>query len=130
MSMVTNLREKIVDYIVKIQNKETKENVPIITKKLLHENGIYNLEINNIKLRKSSDFLITYICSICEVETSVGSTQILRKIRNGVLPKCFSCCSLTIPLQKQSKEKVEIHQQSIKEFDKNYNNYLKNAYFL
>jgi len=49
---------------VKIQNKETKENVPIITKKLLHENGIYNLEINNIKLRKSSEFLITYICSI------------------------------------------------------------------
>ena len=35
--MVTNLREKIVDYIVKIQNKETKENVPIISKKILYE---------------------------------------------------------------------------------------------
>lgn len=129
---MTNLRENIVECIVKIQNKETKENVPIITKKLLHETGtgIYHLEINNIKLRKSSEFLITYICSICKVETSVGTTQILRKIRNGVLPKCLSC-SLTIPtLQKQSKEKVEIRQQSIQEFDKNYNNFLKNAYFL
>jgi hypothetical protein len=126
-----SLREKILEYIVKIQNKETKENVPIIMKKLLHEtgSGIYHLEINNIKLRKSSEFLITYICSICEVETSVGTTQMLRKIRNGVLPKCLSCCSssLTIP---QKKEKVEIHQQSIQEFDKNYNSYLKNAYFL
>ena len=129
---MTNLREKILDYIVKIQNKETKENVPIITKKLLHDtsSGIYHLEINNIKLRKSSESLVTYICSICEVETSVGTTQILRKIRNGVLPKCLSCCSLTIPLQKRSKEKEEIHQQSIQEFDEKYNNCFKNAYFL
>ena len=132
---MTNLREKIVDYIVKIQNKETKEYMPITTKRLLYETSkysscIYHLEINNIKLRKSSEFLVTYICSVCHVETSVGTTQILRKIRNGVLPKCLNCLNILPQKQKQPIEKEEIRQQSIREFEENYNGFLKNAYFL
>ena len=132
---MTNLREKIVDYIVKIQNKETKENMPITTKRLLYETSkysscIYHLEINNIKIRKSSEFLVTYICSVCDVETSVGTTQILRKIRNGVLPKCLNCLNILPQKQKQPIEKEEIRQKSIREFEENYNSFLKNAYFL
>lgn len=126
---MTNLREKILDYIVKIQNKETKENVPIITKKLLYKDGIYHLEINNIKIRKTSEYLVNYICSGCEVETSVGTTQFLRKIRNGVLPKCLGCLSIIQPMQTPLQKK-EIHQQSIQEFEENYNGFLRNAYFL
>ena len=156
---MTNLREKILDYIVKIQKKETKENVPIVTKKLLYEISkysskkecIYHLEINNMKLRKSSEYLVTYICSVCEVETSVGTTQILRKIRNGVLPKCLSCLrsghdfsnkkkeedidgekqkQLQIECKPEKKDKEEIHQQSIQEFEEKYNDLFQNAYFL
>ena len=149
---MTNLREKILDSIIKIQNKETKENVPIITKTLLYENGIYHLEINNIKIRKTSEYLVNYICSVCAVETSVGTTQILRKIRNGILPKCLSCLRsghdssnkkkeedidgekqkqpLQIKCNTKDKDKEEIHQQSIQEFEEKYNDLLKKSYIL
>lgn len=90
-----------VDSIVRFQYKKTKENIPIISKKLMVEKSKYSatkeeivhLYINEKKITKSSNFLVTYLCSQCNTENSVGSTQILRKIRsrNNNLGKCFDC---------------------------------------
>ena len=81
-----------------------------------------------MKLRKSSEYIVTYICSVCAVETSVGTTQILRKIRNCILPKCLCCSEITTLSDK--KEKEEMHQQSILEFEEKYNELFKKSYYL
>lgn len=137
-----------VNSIVLFQDKKTKENIPILAKKIMVENSKYtsskeeivHLFINNEKIKKSSNVLITYLCSNCNSKVTVGSTQILRKVRNNNLGKCFDCAlkehngkpghNLPTKLDSQIiKSKEEFHELSKKEFE-NMDDLFVHSYFL
>jgi hypothetical protein len=148
-----NIRESILNSIVKLQDKKTKEFIPITKKNILFENSkysstkdnIWHLIINDIKIRKSSEYIITYICNDCNTENTVGTTQILRKIRRGTT-KCLYC-QLNELNKKPDHNKPKfinndkcyinnndftkevIREKSIIEFE-SYNDIYKNSYFL
>jgi len=132
-----------IDSIVRLQHKKTKEEIPIISKKIVVENSKYSatkeeithLYINDLKIKKSSEYQFTYLCSICNSENTVGSTQILRNIRKTKSGKCFDCALKkhnVVPgynLPKVSLSKEEFHEFSKKEFE-NMNDLFIHSYYL
>jgi hypothetical protein len=137
-----------IDSIVQIQNKKTKEFIPILSKNLLIENSKYSstkeeivhLFINNEKITKSSDYYFTYLCSNCNTENGIGSTQILRKIRKKNFSKCFDCSlkehngkpGHNLPKVIETKvtyTKEEFHELSKKEFE-NMDDLFKHSFIL
>lgn len=137
-----------IESIVRIQDKKTKENIPIISKNLWIENSKYSstkeeivhLFINNNKITKSSNYYFTYLCSNCNSENTVGSTQILRKIRKEHSGKCFDCClkehngkqGHNFPNSIETKisySKEEFHELSKKEFE-NMDDLFKHSFTL
>jgi hypothetical protein len=144
-----SIRESIMNSIIKLQCKKTKEVIPILKKELIFERSkyssskdiIWHLYINSIKIRKSSDFIITYVCNECKSENIVGTTQLLRKIRKGIC-RC-SGCSLTelnsceghniVNMNKEVKKEIiskeEFHENSVNEFEA-YDDMYKNSYLL
>jgi len=142
-------RETIMNSIVKIQYKKSKEEIPIVKKELIFETSKYSsnkeslwhLVINDIIVRKSSDYLITYMCNVCHANSVIGTTHMLRKIRNGN-PRCVDCSmkehnstpghNKVNPENHVIKEilsKEQYHEKSIEEFE-TYSDLYKNAYYL
>ena len=141
-----------VNSIIRLQDKKTKEFISIFSKNLLIENSKYSslkeeilhLFINNEKIKKSSNVLITYLCSKCNTEITVGSTQILRKVRSRKEEpgKCFDCVlkdhnvkpghnlpKVTKLDSQVSYSKEEFHEVSKKEFE-NMDDLFIHSYYL
>jgi len=144
-----NIKENIMNSIIKIQNKSTKEDIPINTKELIFERSkyssttenIWHLIINGNKIKKSSEILFTYTCNICQAENVIGTTHMLRKIRNGN-SRCVdcsrkehnetpghNCINPANHIVKEILTKVQFHEKSVEEFENLDENY-KNSYFL
>ena len=140
------MREEILNSIVGLMKKSSNEPIEIVNKKLVFEaskysstnEAIWHVFINDIKLKKTSDFLISYECLTCKKTNTVSTTQFLRKIRK-CKNNCFQCqlqilnstpdhnmCKNVnnIPLSIK-----EIHENSIIEFE-SYSEEYRNAYFL
>jgi len=143
------MREEILNTIIEIKEKKTQSNIPILKKELLFEsskyssikNNIWHVLINDIKMKKTSDYLILYSCLSCKQMNTVSTTQFLRKIRQ-CKPNCFQC-QLTNHNQcinhnqknsnkEKTKDKLsyqELYQESLKEFELYPEDY-KNSYRL
>ena len=96
------MREKILDSITDFKNKISNENIPIISKEIKVELGKYNksetiyyIYINGSKLKKSSEYFLTYNCLKCNKPNTVSTTQFIRKIRNCTTG-CYMCNEITI----------------------------------
>jgi hypothetical protein len=97
-----NIRDQILESITRFTSKENKIDIPIIKKELKFEaskysstkDQIYHIIINDIKLKKNSDYLVSYKCLLCGLENTVSTTQFLRKIRN-CKKGCYSCCNIS-----------------------------------
>jgi hypothetical protein len=146
--MINIMREEILNSIFEIKNKNDNTIIPIIKKELQFETSIkeniWHVFINDIKLKKTSEYIISYKCLNCNHINSVGTTQILRKIRQNKTG-CFNCINinnynylksnqLELPVKKISTklEKIsnqEFYKNSIIEFE-TYPDQYKNSYFL
>ena len=151
--MAGSVREDILKSIVEIKNKNDNTSIPIIKKELLFEsskyssikNDIWHVCINDIKIKKSTNYVFFYECLHCHNINSCGSTQILRKIRQ-CKAQCFQCNNIILnsrnrdndkykykqkeeparPLQKHLRE---IYEESKLEFE-TYPDTYKNSYLL
>ena len=138
-------RENILNSIISIYDKKTKQDIPIIKKELIFERSIYSstnekiwhVIINDNRLRKTTDIIITYICNSCNAKNQVGTTQFLRKIRQEKT-HCYSCSNdyhsrsssnNHDTIYKFKSDKVMFHEKSIEEFN-NCNDVYKNSYIL
>ena len=148
------MRQQILNSIITLKNKKTNEIIPILKKELIFESSkysstkenIWNVFINDIKLKKTSLYLISYKCLSCGEINSISTTQFLRKIRH-CKNKCFGCSnidnynelkkttlSIKTPVNKthckiEKKSYIEIHQDSLNEFEIYPDNF-KNSYLL
>jgi hypothetical protein len=142
------MREEIINSIVSLKKKTTNEFIDIVNKKLAFETSkysskkedIWHVIINDNKLKKTSEFLITYHCLTCHKQNTVSSTQFLRKVRK-CKATCFQCqlqILNTTPDHNFPKNKGktnpilslrEIYENSIQNFD-TYSEEYKNSYFL
>jgi hypothetical protein len=145
------LRNKILNTIVEIKNKKENTVIPIETKELAFESSkyssiktnIWHVLINNIKMRKTSDYLIIYKCLQCETINTCATTQFLRKIREGKT-QCHQCVLMDINSTCKSKEQhkkiekiqiepkkslLQIYEESQNEFER-YPDQYKNSYLL
>lgn len=141
------MRDKILESINKIKDKNTNDEINIISKELKFEvskysskkEPIWHLIINNEKIKKSSNFLFYYNCCKCNNENCVGSTQILRKIRQNK-SQCFQCNNIQLNTQIYDRSKKyrpekkilslkEQYENSKTEF-LNYPNIYQETYFL
>jgi hypothetical protein len=83
------MRQNILDSIIDFKDKQKNISIPIENKKLEFiaskysstKQEIWHLFINNIQLKKTSDYLITYECITCNNINTVSTTQFIRKIR-------------------------------------------------
>ena len=146
------MRDKILSSICLFKNKNTNENISIIKKEIKFESSkysstkenIWHVFINDIKLKKSSEYLIGYKCLTCNQENIVNTTQYLRKIRE-CKNNCFLCCNISnynnnkllndklpndkLPIIKYKKSFIKINEDSIIEFD-TFPDLYKNSYLL
>jgi len=136
------MRDQILDSIMEVREKKTNIIVPIKSKELKFESSkysstkenIWHLFINDIKIKKTSEYLISYKCLSCDQINIVGTTQFLRKIRQ-CKSNCYQCTFF--PFENKVKNKVEkkdlnlidFYQKSIKEFEL-YPDQYTNSYFL
>jgi predicted ABC-type ATPase len=120
------MNQKILDSITEFKNKTNNEIIPITEKKLQFETNSYDVYINNIKLKKTSEFLITFKCVSCNSLNTVSTTQFLKKIRE-CKTSCFQCNLLKHNNIILSPE--ENRKNSIELFD-TYSEEYKNSYFL
>ena len=126
-----NIRENIMNSIMSIHDKKTKTEIPIIKKELVFEKSMYSstnqkiwhIVINENRLRKNTDVIITYCCGNCNTISQVGTTQFLRRIRNEKT-HCHHCSNdyrpenpVTKIADPLKKDKVAFHQKSLEEFD-------------
>lgn len=144
------MREEILNSITQFKNKSTNEIIPIIKKHLQFESSqysstkenIWHVFINDIKLKKTSEYIVSYKCLSCDKLNDISTTQFLRKIR-----QCKKCCFLCnninsfnelkktgnyISINKQpiiKKSFTEIYKTSLIEFD-TYPDQYKNSYLL
>lgn len=141
-----NIRENIMNSILSIHDKKTKTEIPILKKELVFEKSMYSstnekiwhIVINDNRLRKNTDVIITYCCGNCNTISQVGTTQFLRRIREEKT-HCHSCANFyrpEIPVKKIAdpifegkKDKVDFHQKSLEEFEK-CNDVYKASYLL
>jgi hypothetical protein len=148
------MRENILNSITIFKNKQTNDIIPITEKTLLFESSkysstkqnIWHVIINNIKLKKTSEYLIGYKCLTCQQENLVSTTQFLRRIRE-CKKGCYLCNNIgnynelkkildltelpinTRPNKKEEKTYIEMHKYSLEEFEK-YPDQYKNSYLL
>ena len=139
------IRNKILDSLTELRNKSDNTIIPIVTKTLKFESSMYSstkeniwhVFINDKKIKKSSEYVFTYMCLTCEKPNSCASTQFLRKIRQGKA-QCFQCNNVAL----NSKEKVpnpktktlekshrEKYEESKTEFE-TYPDQYRNSYLL
>lgn len=140
-----NIRSNILDSVSEFRDKKSKDIIPIIKRELKFETGkysstkdnIWHVFINDIKLKKTSEYVISYKCLSCNQINSCSTTQFLRKIRQ-CKSQCFQCNVINlniikhIPKDKVEKKKVsliEFHENSILEFN-NYPDQYKNSFLL
>ena len=141
-----NIRENIMNSILSIHDKKSKTDIPILKKELVFEKSMYSstnekiwhIVINDNRLRKTSDMIITYLCGNCNTISQVGTTQFLRRIRNEKT-HCHSCANfyrpenpvtkMADPIFEGKKDKVAFHQNSLEEFEK-CNDVYKTSYLL
>ena len=143
-----NIRENILNSIISICDKKTKQDISILKKELIFERSMYSstneqiwhVVINENRLRKSTDIIISYICIYCKTINQVGTTQFLRKIR-GEKTHCYNCSNdyrnksgssdenHHDDIYKYKSDKVTFHEKSIEEFNK-CNDVYKNSYIL
>lgn len=98
MNTIPLKQKAVLDSITKIRNKHTNEEIPIITKQIVFETAkysskkipIWHICINDIKMRKTSDWVVQYLCSECNRTNEICTTQFLRKLRKGS-NKCNFC---------------------------------------
>jgi hypothetical protein len=74
------MKSDILNSIIELKEKNTNKIIPIESKKII-DNDVY---INDIKITKKTIYIITYKCKNCQTTNSVGTTQILRKIRRNI----------------------------------------------
>ena len=151
------MREKILDSITDFKSKISNENIPIISKEIKVELGKYNksetiyyIYINGNKLKKSSEYFVTYKCLKCNKPNTVSTTQFIRKIRNCTTG-CYLCNELNIcddlnnlklnnnsenleklylrPNKKKKLSYSDNYLNSIDEFN-SYPDQYKNSYYL
>ena len=152
---MTELRNKILNTIVEIKNKKENTVLPIKTKTLMFESSkysstkenIWHVLINNVKMRKTSEYMITYKCLHCDTINTCATTQFLRKIRQGKT-QCHQCVLMDMNSIFKSKELhtkiqsdkepisiepkkslLQIYQQSKNDFEM-YPDQYKNSYIL
>jgi hypothetical protein len=91
------MREKILNSITEFKNKNDNSIIPIKSKELKAvkstKENIWHLFINDIKIKKTSDYLICYKCLKCDQLNCVNTSQILRKIRQNKIG-CFNCINI------------------------------------
>jgi len=141
------MQQKVLESITDIKLKSTNESIPIKTKRLEFEtskysskkDSIWQVYINDSRIVKKSDIIISYKCSECENINQVCTTQFLRKIRN-CNGRCYHCALNTLnstpehnkPTNKPKPVKlslIEFHEKSIKDFD-SYPDEYRHAYIL
>lgn len=150
------MRDQILNSIIELKNKETNDKIEIKSKELVFESSkysstgenIWHVIINGIKLKKTSEYSISYKCKHCETINIIGTTQFLRKVRNDN-DFCGACRitklnsdelkeirknNILLNTIKIPKEKVELsyeekHNMSVEEFN-NLDDGFRNAYFL
>jgi hypothetical protein len=145
------IRDQILDTIIEFKNKKDNSIIPISKKEITFENSkysstkdnIWHVFINDIKLKKTSEYIIVYKCLYCESINSVSPTQFLRKIRQ-CKAQCYQCNILKLnnsgfdksvkidknkDKEKPKKSLKEIYDESIKEFE-DYPDIYKNSYLL
>jgi hypothetical protein len=139
------MREQILDSIIEVKEKKTNIIVPILNKELKFESSkysstkenIWHLFINDIKIKKTSEYLISYKCLSCNQTNIVGTTQFLRKIRQCKTQcyQCYQCktqcyqCNINSNDTKEKLSLFDIYQKSIKDFELFPDQYT-NTYFL
>ena len=141
------IRNKILDSLTEIRNKKDNTLIPILNKSLQFESSkysstkenIWHLFINNNKIKKTSEYLLSYECLSCKKINVCGSTQFLRKIRQAK-SQCFQCNNIKlnetyydrspkVKLEKEEKSYQQTYDTSIIEFN-NYPEQYKNSYLL
>ena len=138
--MIMSIREQLLNSIQEIKEKKLGTTIPITKKELIFEsskyssvnNKIWRVLINDIKMKKTSEFLVSYKCLSCSQIIQVSTTQFLRKMRE-CKTKCFHCnltehnylrwndtsnniCKPILPLKKEKVSYEEFYQNSITEF--------------
>jgi hypothetical protein len=143
------IRNRILDSLTEVRNKNDNTLIPITTKTLKFESSMYSstkeniwhVFINGNKIKKSSEYTYTYICLTCKKPNTCASTQFLRKIRQGKA-QCFQCNNIALnslpenklrkdypktkPVEKSYRQK---HEDSKTEFE-TYPDQYKNSYLL
>jgi hypothetical protein len=120
------MREQILESIIELKNKKTNDIIPIIKKELKFEcskyssvkTDIWHVFINDNKLMKTSEYIISYKCLSCEKINSVGTTQFLRKIRQ-CKAQCYQCNIIklnSLPHSFNENKKKELESKSLKEY--------------
>lgn len=131
------MRDQILDSIIEVKEKKTNIIIPILNKELKFESSkysstkenIWHLFINDIKIKKTSEYLISYKCLSCNQINIVGTTQFLRKIRQ-CKTQCYQCnIKLNNEVCHEKLSLLDIYQKSIKEFESFPDQYT-NTYFL
>ena len=81
------MRDQILDSIIEVREKKTNNNIFIEKKEIKFESSkysstkenIWNVFINDIKIKKTSEYLISYQCLTCNQINTVGTIQIIMK---------------------------------------------------
>jgi hypothetical protein len=148
------IRNKILDSIKELREKKTNRPMVIKNKYLSFETSKYSSvkqniwhvfltiqsdtnEENTIKLKKTSEYVITYECLFCNQKNCCSPTQFLRKIRQ-CKGQCFQCNnkelnSKTFPLKEKKEIEelsyIEKYKNSVEEYE-NYPDIFKHSYEL
>ena len=141
------IRNKILDSLCELRNKNDNSIIPILNRTLSFESSkysstkenIWHVFINGNKIKKSSEYLFSYNCLTCNSVNTCASTQFLRKIRQAK-PQCFQCNNTTlnetdydrspkVRVEKQNKSLTDLYASSLEEFQ-NYPDQYKNSYLL
>jgi len=139
------MRQQILDSVIELKEKQNNIVIDIKNRELKFESSkysstkdnIWHVFINDIKLKKTSEYLISYKCLQCDKTNIVGTTQFLRKIRQ-CKSQCSNCNIIKLNetsfLPKKKKEKKELslcdyYNESIKAFEL-YPDQYTNSYFI
>jgi hypothetical protein len=139
------MRDQILNSITQFKNKNTNEIIPIIKKEIKFESSkysstkenIWHVFINDIKLKKTSEYIISYKCLTCDQINTIATTQFLRKIRQ-CKKGCYLCSNIgnyneikknNIPFNENKISYNETYKNSLIEFETFPDQY-KNSYLL
>jgi hypothetical protein len=138
-------RNTILDSVKELKDKKSGMIIPIQTRYLQYETSkysstktnIWHVFFNDIKLKKTSEYVITYECSSCNQLNRCASTQYLRKIRE-CKSTCFNCNNIRLNLNtfppkephiKQELSLIEKHEKHVIEYE-TYPDQFKHSYEL